>query len=194
VSAYPDGSVFLTTFSVLPCCCEPQGESPTASYHGKNRTRSSVRFRKLGGEDEFENFRNRMELEAEGYFDVRVQDYAIPVQATKYYNYCANWTQILEQNVPGDAPFQVIGYEVLVSDAGRKYLHHLNTFATERDSFSNCGEYTTDWEVYLSWTPGVYPLAFPQNVGSLWGKGGYKSIRLVRFASEQQTSSLRTFL
>jgi hypothetical protein len=157
------------------------GDTSTSNYHGSsNRVRSAVRFRRTTGIDEVVAFRAKMAKQSTGYFDIRVKDYVIPTTATTYYDYCLNWTQIVEQNVPADQDVHVIGFEALPSRVAGKYVHHLNTYVSESNAIKDCGHIGTDSEIYLSWTPGMLPMAFPDNVGSLWGLNGYKSLHIVR--------------
>ena len=160
-------------------------DTASASYHGPYRILSSMRFHDLPTADHgstldpYEQFQEDMTVEAEGYFELRANNYTIPKNVTTYYSFCISWNDILAQGVPDGVPMHVIGFEPIMEASSGPYWHHftLNGIEDARDLASCTIGY--GWEPAYAWAPGALPDALPEEAGLPIGQGGYQGFSVV---------------
>lgn len=95
------------------------GDQDAPAFHGNNLARSSVRF--FGQGDALERFLQQMDAQADGYFEVRAENYTVKPIETEYAYFCVDQDDLIAQGVPMDEPLNVIGY-LPIFDSG--YVHH----------------------------------------------------------------------
>jgi hypothetical protein len=116
------------------------GDTPTVSYHGKNRARGAVRW--FGDKDEQAVFTAAMQSGAEGSFELRASDYPIKEQETEYKDFCFSREDILAQGVPDIEKMSIIGYEAIIDEDAKAMVHHFivrGSPSTNNGESSNCG-------------------------------------------------------
>jgi DOMON domain/Copper type II ascorbate-dependent monooxygenase, N-terminal domain len=160
------------------------GDSDTASQHALNNTaRGTVRF--YGGGDELVVVQEKLKMQSDGYFDLLVPNHTLAAKGTDYVNFCFAWDpNVVSQNVPPQGSIAVIAADIILRDESKKYVHHLDVYASttasnQSDTCLPLGEY--GYVVYV-WAPGVTPFVLPDNVGYLMGPGdngkGLQSFRI----------------
>ena len=155
----------------------------SASFHGPNRVRSAMRFHGLPTDgaaalDEYENFKEVMAVEAEGYFEINANNSIIPANVTTYYSFCISWKDILAQGVPDGVPLHVVGFEPRLDADSAAYWHHLTVSAIEGASdLTSCSDLR--FEIMYGWASGAVPEAFPPNFGLLFGQNGFQGVSVV---------------
>jgi hypothetical protein len=155
------------------------GDTPTVSYHGKNRARGSVRW--FGDEDEQAVFDAAMKRGAEGSFMVRALDHPIKEQETEYAETCFSKEDILAQGVPDVEKISIVGWEPIIDEVAM--VHHIVLYSSmsKNDGESqNCGgTFMKAHEVLTGWAPGEGPYALPDNLGAPFGgTDGFQSFRI----------------
>ena len=153
------------------------GDTDTASYHGQNNARGSVRW--YGGGDELKLIAAKLETAADDSFLLRIPNHTLAAKETDYVDFCFNWDpDITGQGVP--ANISVIAATMEIAEEARPYLHHLIIYAT--DGASNQSETCIDTEYLyglLTWAPGALPFVLPDNVA--YSVGPSSSNRLQSF-------------
>ena len=103
------------------------------AYHGQNRVGGRVRF--FGNAAAGNDF---AKLNATGdvkTFDFKVSNFAIPADDTRYQEFCFDLQTLL--NVDNATAQHAIGFEVLLPDETKKYLHHFTLYAAPASSRCN---------------------------------------------------------
>lgn len=145
------------------------GDTPQSSYHGPNRARGSVRFYGDDQGDEWSNFRDLMNDEAEGSLLMVADNFPIPTRETTYMDFCFLYEDLLALGMPPDVELHTIGVEPIVDERTVPYIHHFVVQANADPT--ECGGF----EVAFAWAPGDLPVGMPPNVGGPLGEGGFKS-------------------
>jgi len=157
------------------------GDSPQVSYHGNNRVRGAVRW--FGDKDEQAAFEQRMLANAEGSFVVRASNYPVKSNDTEYASFCVSKDDILAQDVPDVDNLMIIGYEPIVDEDSKAFVHHF-TITGSRDSnnalIGDCEDgFENAFELVYVWAPGEGPFALPDNLGAPYGGvGGFGSFQM----------------
>jgi hypothetical protein len=148
------------------------GDTPTYSYHGPNRARGSLRFFGDDEGDELATFATNMAAEAEGSFDIRANNFAIPRRATTYQNFCFLETDLAAMGMPTNAPLHFIGIQPIVDERATPHIHHFIVYGSQNPNDCN-GQ-----EVAFGWAPGDLPSILPSNVGGPLGTNGFRAFRI----------------
>ena len=158
-------------------------DTSTMMYHGPtNRVRGAIRL--YGTVDESTKFQSLI-AEADGYFDMLVNNYTLENITTAYIDFCFNWdTDVLPQGIPSNTNIYVLAAEtILDSNGGGSFVHHAAITASRTPLLNEsraCMDFSNyDFFLY-SWTPGTFPLVFPSDVGITLGPndGAIQSFRL----------------
>jgi Copper type II ascorbate-dependent monooxygenase, N-terminal domain len=159
------------------------GDSDTVEYHGLiNRARGTIRWFGVG--DEYVKFHKQVDAEADGYFDLRVNNFSIAAIETNYVDFCFNWDiDIVPQGLPSNRNVAIMAAEILIDKESAPFVHHAavsaspNTGNASRTCLAS-KEYT---QFLYSWTPGTLPFLLPPDIGITLGSGelqGLQSFRL----------------
>jgi DOMON domain/Copper type II ascorbate-dependent monooxygenase, N-terminal domain len=155
------------------------GDSSTASYHGANRAKGSIRW--YGGGDEMTLVHERLEMTADGYFDLLVPNYTLKAIETDIVTFCFSWdSDIAVQGVPTNSSITVFAAMVISRNDTRKFVHHATMFGSTMPSNESraCLPYAEYIFPVYAWTQGVFPLVLPDYVGFTMGPGhGVQSFR-----------------
>jgi hypothetical protein len=157
------------------------GDSSTATYHGRNSARGSLRW--YGGGDELKIIYEKLMKQADGYFDLLVPNHTLAVKGTDYADFCFVWDpDLTSQGVPSNVSIAVIAAEMMIRDEARPYVHHADVYASSVPSNESrkCIESAYGYSLY-SWAPGTLPFVLPENVGYELGptsSDGLQSFRL----------------
>jgi DOMON domain/Copper type II ascorbate-dependent monooxygenase, N-terminal domain/Copper type II ascorbate-dependent monooxygenase, C-terminal domain len=153
-------------------------------YHGPtNRVRGAIRL--YGTGDEATKFQSLI-AESDGYFDLIVNNHTLDNITTAYVDFCFNWdTDVIPQGgIPSNTNIYVVAAEtILDKNGGGSFVHHASITASSTpllNASRTCLDLTKyDFFLY-SWTPGTFPLVFPQDVGITLGPndGAIQSFRL----------------
>ena len=154
----------------------------TMMYHGPtNRVRGAIRL--YGTVDEVTKFQSLI-AQADGYFDLIVNNHSLENVTTRYVDFCFNWdTDVIPQGVPSNTNIYVVAAETILDDMGGSFVHHASITASN-DPLLNASRTCLDWRAYdfylYSWTPGTFPLVLPSDVGITLGPndGAIQSFRL----------------
>ena len=141
------------------------GDTSTATYHGRNNARGSLRW--YGGADELTLVVSKLKEQADGTFFLQIPNHTIATKGTDYANFCFVWDpDLTSQGVPPNSNIALIAAEMVVTDEARPYVHHADVFATNVASNQSrtCIESGYGYSVY-SWAPGILPFVLPDNVG-----------------------------
>ena len=128
-------------------------DSPSLAYHGPNN-RASTALRFYGTEDD--GFEIAMANEAEGFLDLKAEDYPIKAIDTEYAYICFSLADLIAQGMPENAELHTIGFEPIVDPAAEKYVHHFILQASTEGNAtagSNCSDIDFIDMAYL-WAPG----------------------------------------
>jgi hypothetical protein len=157
------------------------GDSSTATYHGSNTARGSVRW--YGGGDELTIIHEKLMAQSDGYFDLLVPNHTLAAKGTDYVSFCFVWDpDLTSQGIPPNSNIALIAAEMIIRDEARPYLHHADVFASPGASNESrqCISSGYGYSLY-SWAPGLLPLILPENVGYEIGptsSDGLQSFRL----------------
>jgi DOMON domain/Copper type II ascorbate-dependent monooxygenase, N-terminal domain len=157
------------------------GDTDTASYHGQNNARGSVRW--YGGGDELKLVQAQLEFQADNSFLLRIPNHTLATKETDYVDFCFVWDpDFTIQGVPANSSIAVIAADMEITDEARPYIHHLAVYATDIASNQSrtCIESGYGYAVY-SWAPGFLPLLLPDNVAYNMGPtspNGLQSFRI----------------
>jgi hypothetical protein len=147
------------------------GDTPAVGYHGNNRARGAVRW--FADRDERAVFQETMQTGAEGSFELRASDYPIKLMDTEYALFCISREDILAQGAPDVEKLTIVGFEPIVDDDTRAFVHHFivnGSTSTNNGESQNCGgDFRNTFEMAYGWATGEGPLALPDNVGSPFG-------------------------
>jgi hypothetical protein len=100
------------------------GDSTTVSYHGNNWLCHSVCF--FGKKtDDNNSFKNFMEEEAEGSFELRAVDFPVPLQETFYGEFCFLYADWIDLGVPNGADLHMVGIEPIIDLDAVAHVHHV---------------------------------------------------------------------
>ena len=141
------------------------GDTSTASYHGRNNARGSLRW--YGGQDELELVISKLQNQADGTFFLQIPNHTIAAKETDYVSFCFVWDpDLTSQGVPPNSNIALIAAEMIVTDEARPYVHHADVFATDVASNQSrtCIASGYGYTVY-TWAPGILPFVLPENVG-----------------------------
>jgi len=148
------------------------GDTDVMSYHGDNRSSSSVRLfadpstsssssSDLDGEEALDDF---LEKNSDGYFDVVNDAYTIPAEETKYEYVCRSYDELKEQFGGGGEmtdTITMIGATPIITEETRQFVHHFIVMATP-----SCGDNEFfKREQIFGWAPGEQGMVLPDNVG-----------------------------
>jgi hypothetical protein len=145
------------------------GDTPAVGYHGNNRARGAVRW--FDGRDGQDLFQQTMQTAADGSFEVRASDYPIKPRSTEYARFCASKEDILAQGVPDVETLNIVGFEPIVDDDSRAFIHHFavtGSTRTNNGQSQNC-TFEDAFELAYVWAPGEGPLALPDDLGVPFG-------------------------
>lgn len=145
--------------------------------HGPNNRASAIlRFH---GTDEVSDFDAAMAREAEGFIDIKANDYPIKPIDTEYAYFCVSYDELIAQGMPADTELHSIGFEPIIDPRAAKHVHHfiLSGSAAGNATTANCSDIDFIEMVYL-WAPGDGPLQLPDNIGGPLGENGFKSFQL----------------
>jgi hypothetical protein len=140
------------------------GDSDVA-YHGTNvgkiatRLYSSEEAGAIGSD-----FNAQMEVEADGFFEIRESQFTIPARDTTYQYVCKNFTELqVEYNLPdlGNGSLYFIGGEAILTPETEQYVHHF--IVGGGGNRESCDE--NYGGMLWGWAPGEEPQAFPSDVG-----------------------------
>jgi hypothetical protein len=140
------------------------GNTVNVGYHGVNRAKNSVRlFSMEASADNVESLRNDLESAAEGYFDLKSNNYRIPTDETTYEYVCMKSLDILSLigETSGREIF-LIGATPEVSDATAPFVHH---FTLRRSNVDCTSDNIVAQPWVYSWAPGDDGMALPDDVG-----------------------------
>lgn len=146
------------------------GDTTTATYHGPTNTvRASVRW--YGTGDELTAVREKLALQSDGYFDLKI-NYPIKPIETEYQSFCFNWNEdITGQGIPNEV-ITVIAAEVITEEKSRPFVHHADVFGSTSQSNASRAclqeEGSYGYSVY-SWATGIQPFLLPDDVGYSFG-------------------------
>ena len=143
-------------------------------YHGPtNRVRGAIRL--YGSGDEVSKFQSLI-AEADGYFDLIVNNHTIENVTTRYVDFCFNWdTDVIPQGgIPVNTNIYVVAAEtILDKNGGGSFVHHASITASSTvllNASRTCLDDIRKYDFFLySWTPGTFPLVFPSDVGITLG-------------------------
>ena len=155
------------------------GDTDTASYHGQNNARGSVRW--YGGGDELKLIAAKLETAADSSFLLRIPNHTLAAKETDYVDFCFVWDpDLTSQGVPANGNIAVIAADMEITDEARPYIHHLAVYATDIASNQSrtCIDTGYGYAIY-SWAPGFLPFVLPDNVA--FGMGPTSSNRLQSF-------------
>jgi DOMON domain len=99
------------------------GDEPNYGYHGLvNRARSSVRWFS-DNPDVQESFSDRMETDADGFFELRASDYAVKPIETEYAEFCFDYDDLIVMGVPaGLESMSMIAFEAIIDQRALKHV------------------------------------------------------------------------
>jgi Copper type II ascorbate-dependent monooxygenase, N-terminal domain/DOMON domain/Copper type II ascorbate-dependent monooxygenase, C-terminal domain len=151
------------------------GDTAVMEYHAPNkRVRGAIRWYGVG--DETSKFQNQIRAEADGYFDLFVNNYTIEDVSTRYETFCFNWdTDIAPQpGVTNNTNIYAMSVDAQIDEIARPYIHHAVLWASRQSKLnesrscmsSDTGSY--DFLIY-EWAPGAFPLILPPDVGITFG-------------------------
>ncbi len=155
------------------------GDTEVMSYHGDNRSSSSVRFFADPSSSGFKSNASPLDVlekNADGHFDV-VNDYEVLAEETRYEYVCRSYDELKELFGGGDEnDVTMIGATPIITEETRQFVHHFMVM-----TIPSCGnlweEQTTLWgevgegggifkgEQIFEWAPGEQGLVLPDNVG-----------------------------
>lgn len=171
-----------SSFAVAPSrIIAAWGNTPTVSYHGKNRARGAIRW--FSDKDEQAVFDAAMKSGAEGSFELRALNYPIKAQETEYADFCFSKEDILAQGVPDVEKLSVIGFEAIISEEAKAMVHHFIVRASPNANdgqSENCsGDFGRLTEMAYGWATGEGPQALAENLGAPFGgRKGFQSFSL----------------
>jgi hypothetical protein len=148
------------------------GDQASPAFHGDNRARSLVRF--FGEGDATERFLEQMDVEADGFFEVRADNYTVKPIVTEYAYFCVNRADLIAQGVPMDEPLNIVGY-LPIFDSG--YVHHALAYGGFFPSLDCSSGRPSGVEAVYGYAPGQEPFSPPANVGGplAASPGGHQS-------------------
>lgn len=131
-------------------------DSESDLSHGpNNRVATSLRFYGTG-ED---GFAAEMSRDAEGFLELRANDYPIKEQDTEYAYFCFSYADLIIQGMPNNTSLHSIGFQPIVDPRATKYVHHFVLYASSNDeTIEDCTE-TFFLELAYAWGPGEGVLA-----------------------------------
>ena len=175
------------------------GDSDHFGYHGLNRSRSAIRFFQQqlplpsleGGNandsrqndrqhlwsDQEAAFQAKMNSQAEGSFMVRSVNHGIRAKETEYAYTCVSKEDLIRnQGLPPNTKLSVIGFEPVVSEETKAYVHH---FIVHGSSQGSCASQLFFYEMIYGWAPGEQPVAFDDGFGiPLFGDDGHQAFQI----------------
>jgi len=150
-----------------------------------------VRFHGRAGSDE-RFFLDVMDKESEGFVDLTLENYSVPLVDTVYFSLCLDYSDLISRGLPDQSLVHIIGYLPLIDSGVGGHLHHFLVHAMEDEIVpgNSCSSHYGDFA--YGWAPGAGPIMFPSEVGFPVGKNGYKSFRIVfHFDNPRLESGLR---
>ena len=161
------------------------GTTPSVSYHGKNRAKSTIRFFNTQPSDGEATFLQAMKEQAEGSFEISAQDYEIPTNETTYAYFCFMYADLIAKGVPEDADLHIIGFEPIIDKDTSQYVHHFVMTGSPDPNVNITSPVPTDvcenlptTELSYAWAPGDGSFEFPKNIGGLLGTKGFRTFQL----------------
>jgi len=144
------------------------GDTEFMSYHGDNRSSSSVRLfaDPSFSTSESEALLDMLEKHSDGYFDVVNDAFEIPAQETKYKYLCKSYDELKEQFGGDTTDITMIGATPIITEKTRQFVHHFIVMAVP--SCTNQlggGENAFKREQIYGWAPGEHGMILPDNVG-----------------------------
>jgi hypothetical protein len=134
-------------------------------------------LRWFGVEDELTAFRQRLAIEATGFFDLSVNNYSIPAVEATYINFCFNWIpDIVPQGLPADSNVAMLSAEMIVDPISGPFVHHTTLIAkpvamNESRACDDPADGNKQFWMY-GWAFGGSPVEFPTEAGYTLGPLG----------------------
>lgn len=104
------------------------GDTPEVGYHGSNVGKNSVKlFGDRSNVDATLGFEELMEVQADGFFEVRESNFTIPAAETTYQEICKTYAELkVEYNLPDTetGTLTFIGGGAVLSPETRQHVHH----------------------------------------------------------------------
>jgi len=132
-------------------------------YHGLNRARSTVKLfaaeQDMVGAD-VESTLARLASMADGFFEVRENNYTIPTSDTTYHRVCVKYDELLARaGLVAGQSVTIIGTGPLITPETAQFVHHFVVYSSQVST--SCG-YDN---MLTAWAPGENGLELPSNVG-----------------------------
>jgi DOMON domain len=148
------------------------GDAESVSYHGLYNAQGSIRW--YSGVDELALVHQKLEKQADGYFDLVVPNHTLQAVKTDYVTFCFAWEfDIVPQGVPANGTIEVIAAEAISFPESLPFIHHFDLSASTQpvNQSRTCLPKSYYGYTVYGWAPGVLPFIMPDNVGFLMGPG-----------------------
>mmetsp|Transcript_10951 Transcript_10951/g.18178 ORF Transcript_10951/g.18178 Transcript_10951/m.18178 type:complete len:618 (-) Transcript_10951:1445-3298(-) len=139
------------------------GDTEEMSYHGDNRSSSSVRIFADPSSNSLESDAvvNALEKNSDGYFDVVNGAYEIPARETYYEYICKSYDELKEQFGGDMTDITMIAATPIITEETRQFVHHFIAMAIP--SCDNQDRFKRE-QIY-GWAPGDVGMVLPDDVG-----------------------------
>ena len=139
------------------------GDTEEMSYHGDNRSSSSVRIFADPSSNSLESDAvvNALEKNSDGYFDVVNGAYEIPARETDYEYICKSYDELKEQFGGDMTDITMIAATPIITEETRQFVHHFIAMAIP--SCDNQDRFKRE-QIY-GWAPGDVGMVLPDDVG-----------------------------